>query len=117
MIRMTPTLNNSFSLEAVTRLRAEGFAHVGHHNAMVLSLATGIEALDAALRLTIAERSVDESQALVDEFIEPLIQQIKAAMSLGSLRNKRELAHDLLAWSYRLQYLATEITSKTGGAQ
>ena len=47
MIGTTPTLNNSFSLEAVTRLRAEAFAYVRHHNAMVLTIATAIETASA----------------------------------------------------------------------
>lgn len=64
MIGTTPTLNNSFSLEAVTRLRAEAFAYVRHHNAMVLTIATAIETLDSAL-MTSTERNVDEMQSLI----------------------------------------------------
>lgn len=64
MIGTTPTLNNSFSLEAAIRLRAEGFAHVRHHNAMVLTIAAAIETLDAAL-MSASERNVDEMQSLV----------------------------------------------------
>ena len=56
--------SNGFSLESTVRLRAEGFAHVRHHNAMVLSIATAIEQLDAAL-LSAAERNIDEQAALV----------------------------------------------------
>ena len=56
--------SNHLSLESILRLRAEAFAHVRHHNAMILSLATGIETLDAAL-MSSTERNVDEMQSLV----------------------------------------------------
>ena len=56
--------DNGFSLESILRLRAEAFAHVRHHNAMILSLATAIETLDAAL-MSATERNVDEMQSLV----------------------------------------------------
>ena len=56
--------SNGFSLASIVRLRAEAFAHVRHHNAMILSLATGIETLDAAL-MSSTERNVDELQSLV----------------------------------------------------
>ncbi len=58
--------SNGFSLESTVQLRAEAFAHIRHHNAMVLNIATGIESLDTAIQQSIAERSIDESQALVD---------------------------------------------------
>ncbi len=56
---------NGLSLESTVRLRAEAFAHVRHHIVMVLSIAAGIESLDTARQQFIAERSVDEQQALV----------------------------------------------------
>lgn len=60
----TTAPDNSLSLDRILRLRAEGFAHVRHHNAMILSLATAIETLDAAL-MSATERNVDELQSLV----------------------------------------------------
>ena len=57
--------SNTLSLESIVRLRAEAFAHIRHHTAMILSIATGIESLDTALQQSIAERSIDESQSLV----------------------------------------------------
>ena len=58
------TPDNSLSLTAILNIRAEAFAHVRHHSAMVLSITNGIEQLDAA-RFANCERSVDEMQALV----------------------------------------------------
>ena len=58
--------SNTLSLESISRLRSEAHASVRHHAAEILSLTSAIGDVDAALRLTIAERSIDESQALVD---------------------------------------------------
>lgn len=49
---------------SITRLRAEAFAAVRHHTAMILSLTSAIEALDAAMLLA-TDRNVDELQSLV----------------------------------------------------
>ena len=57
--------SNALSLESILRIRGESFAAVRHHNAMVLTLATAIEQLDAAL-LWATERNIDEQQHLVD---------------------------------------------------
>ena len=58
--------SNGFSLESTVRIRAEAFAHIRHHAAEIVSLSSAISDVDAALMLSIAERSVDESQHLVD---------------------------------------------------
>ena len=58
------TPDKCLSLTAMLAIRAEAFAHVRHHSAMVLSITNGIEQLDAAL-LTHCERSVDEMHALI----------------------------------------------------
>ena len=57
--------SNTLSLESIVRIRAESFAAVRHHNAMVLSITTALEQLDAAL-LSATERNIDEHQHLVD---------------------------------------------------
>ena len=57
--------SNHLSLESISRLRSEAHATIRHHAAEILSLTSAIGDVDAALRLTIAERSIDESQALV----------------------------------------------------
>ena len=58
--------DNTLSLESISRLRSEAHATIRHHAAEIVSLSSAIGDVDAALRLTIAERSIDESQALVD---------------------------------------------------
>lgn len=57
--------STGFSLESTVRLRAEAFAHVRHHNSMILNIATGIEQLDAAL-MSATERSIDDQQQLIN---------------------------------------------------
>lgn len=56
--------SHSLDLGSITRLRAEAFATVRHNTAMILSLTSAIEALDAAM-LVATERNVDELQSLV----------------------------------------------------
>ena len=68
--------HNTLSLESISRLRSEAHATIRHHAAEIVSLSAGLSDVDAAIQLTIAERSVDESQALVD-----------AARRLASLLN------------------------------
>jgi len=68
--------SNTLSLESISSLRSEAHATIRHHAAEIVSLSSAITDVDAAIQLTIAERSVDESQALVD-----------AARRLASLLN------------------------------
>ena len=68
--------SNTLSLESISRLRSEAHATIRHHAAEIVSLSSAITDVDASLRLTIAERSIDESQHLVD-----------AARRLASLLN------------------------------
>ena len=58
--------SNTLSLESISRLRSEAHATIRHRAAEIVSISSAISDVDAALRLTIAERSIDESQALVD---------------------------------------------------
>ena len=58
--------STGFSLDAISKLKGEAHATIRHHAAEIVSLSSAIGDVDAALRLTIAERSIDESQALVD---------------------------------------------------
>lgn len=58
--------SNTLSLESISRLRSEAHATIRHHAAEIISLSSAITDVDAAIQLTIAERSVDESQHLVD---------------------------------------------------
>jgi hypothetical protein len=51
-------------LAKIIELRSEAFAHVRHHSAMIQTIATGIEQLDAGL-LAASERNLDEWQSLV----------------------------------------------------
>ena len=57
--------STGFSLESISLLRSEAHATIRHHAAEIVSLSSSISDVDTALRLTIAERSVDESQAIV----------------------------------------------------
>ena len=57
--------SNTLSLESISNLRSEAHAAIRHHAAEIVSLSSAIGDVDAALRLTIAERSIDESQSLV----------------------------------------------------
>ncbi len=66
MVGTTPTLDNSLSLARIIALRGEAHAEIRHHADEIVSLSSAISDVDAAIQLTIAERSVDESQALVD---------------------------------------------------
>ena len=58
--------SNGFSLESISRLRGEAHATIRHHAAEIVSLSTAITDVDTAIQLTIAERSIDEQQSLVD---------------------------------------------------
>ena len=58
--------SNHLSLESISRLRSEAHATIRHLAAEIISISSAISDVDAALRLTIAERSIAESQALVD---------------------------------------------------
>ena len=58
--------SNGFSLDSILRLRSEAHASIRHHAAEIVSLSSAISDVDAALMLTIAERSIDEQQHLVD---------------------------------------------------
>lgn len=66
MIGTTPPPDNALSLDRISQLRSEAHATIRYHAAEIVSLSSAISDVDAALRLTIAERSIDESQALVD---------------------------------------------------
>ena len=66
MIGTTPTPDNALSLDRISRLRSEAHAAIRHHAAEIISISSAITDIDAALMLSIAERSIDESQALVD---------------------------------------------------
>ena len=57
---------NGFSLEAISKMKGEAHATIRHHAAEIVSLSSAISDVDAALRLAIAERSIDEAQHLVD---------------------------------------------------
>ena len=58
--------DNAFSLKSISQLRSEAHSTIRHHAAEIVSISSAISDVDAALRLTIAERSIDESQHLVD---------------------------------------------------
>ena len=58
--------DNTLSLESISRLRSEAHATIRRRATEIVALSSAIADVDAALMLTIAERSVDESQALVD---------------------------------------------------
>ena len=70
MLRTTDStgkrLDNTLSLESISRLRSEAHATIRHHAAEIISISSAITDIDAALMLSIAERSIDESQHLVD---------------------------------------------------
>lgn len=56
---------NTLSLESISRLRSVAHATIRHHAAEIISISSAIVEVDAALQLTIAERSIDEMQSLV----------------------------------------------------
>ena len=58
--------DNTLSLESISRLKSEAHATIRHHAAEIVSLSSAVSDVDAALRLAIAERSIDEAQHLVD---------------------------------------------------
>ena len=58
--------SNTLSLESISRLRSEAHASIRVHASLIVSLSSGVTDIDAALMLSIAERSIDESQHLVD---------------------------------------------------
>ena len=57
--------SNTLSLESISRLRSEAHATIRHHAAEITSLSSALTDVDVALVMSIAERSVDESQALI----------------------------------------------------
>ena len=59
------TNHNTLSLESISKLRSEAHATIKHHAAEIISISSAIGEVDAALQLTIAERSIDEQQGLI----------------------------------------------------
>lgn len=57
--------STGFSLDAISKLRAEAHAAIRHHAAEIVSISSAVADVDACLRLTIAERSIDEAASLV----------------------------------------------------
>ena len=58
--------SNTLSLESISNLRSEAHAAIRIHAAEIVSLSSAVSDVDACLRLAIAERSIDEAQALID---------------------------------------------------
>ena len=54
-----------FCLEEISRLRSAAHATIRTKSTEIEQLASGLEALDAALRMAIVARSIDENQSLV----------------------------------------------------
>lgn len=61
----TPPPDNSLSLARVIALRGEAHAEIRNHAAKIVSISSAVSDVDAALQLSISERSIDESQSLV----------------------------------------------------
>ncbi len=61
-----PESDSTLSLTRILGIRAEAFAAVRHHTAMILNIATGIESVDVAVQTNADSRSIDEQQQLVD---------------------------------------------------
>ncbi len=59
------TPQNNLDLASVMRLVGEAHATIRHHAAEIISLSMAIGDVDAALRISIAERSIDEMQHLL----------------------------------------------------
>ena len=59
------TPQDNLDLAKIMRLVGEGHATIRHHGAEIINLSSAITDIDAAMRLTIAERSIDEQQSLV----------------------------------------------------
>ena len=57
--------SNHLSLESISRLRSEAHATIRFHAAEIISISSAIGEVDTALQLVIAERSIDEQQALI----------------------------------------------------
>ena len=66
MIGTTPPPDNALSFTDIARLKSEAHATIRHHAAEIVSLSSAITDVDAALRLAIAERSIDDAHALID---------------------------------------------------
>lgn len=64
---MSKTLDsdNSLSLTRILAMRGEGHAEIRHLSAEIISLSSAITDVDVALVLNLAERSIDEQQALI----------------------------------------------------
>ena len=58
--------STGFSLDAISKLKGEAHANIRRHAAEILILSSAICDVDAGIQLSIAERSIDESQGLVD---------------------------------------------------
>ena len=58
--------SNTLSLEEISQLRSEAHAVIRFHAAEIALLSSALENLDAATRMAIVSRSVDENQALVN---------------------------------------------------
>ena len=86
--------SNTLSLESISNLRSEAHAAIRIHAAEIVSLSAGISDVDAAIQLTIAERSVDESQALVDA-ARRLSALLSAEMTARTGRHPGEIYRDL----------------------
>ena len=57
---------NSFSLAAIADLRSEAFSAIRQHAAAIDALAAALGDLDFAMQLSIAQRSIDQQQSLLD---------------------------------------------------
>ena len=57
--------DNRFSMAAVFRLRAEASAAIGKKSVEINELAAASGDVDFAMQLSIAERSIDDQQALL----------------------------------------------------
>ena len=59
------TPQDNLDLAKIMRLVGEGHATIRHHGAEIINLSSAITDIDAAMRLTIAERNIDEQATLV----------------------------------------------------
>ena len=66
MIGTTLDQDNTLSLDRISQMRSAAHASIRHHAAEIALLASALENLDAAIRMAIVARSIDEDQCLVD---------------------------------------------------
>ncbi len=59
------TAQDNLDLAAIMRQQCEAHASIRHHAAGIIALSMAIGDVDAALRISIAERSIDEQQNLL----------------------------------------------------